>query len=115
MERKNKLKVGSVVYQLRHGTAEVRHKIDFVENAAAFSGELVFHALYDGVEILPVSRNFWTKSAFGITYMVARLDTVDRLEKEICLRYIRNADFSKLSLRDAQEFSNLLRNLISGK
>jgi hypothetical protein len=95
----NKLIIGSIIYQLRHGTAEERLVIEEVKNDIAFCKELKFNANYEGSKITLLNQSFWLKENFGNSYAVPTLDTAHRYEKEIILRFIRNSDFSNLSTK----------------
>jgi hypothetical protein len=111
----NKLRVGSIIYQLRHGTAEERLVIEAVENDTAFCKELKFNANYEGSKITLLNQSFWLKESFGNSYAVPTLETVDRFEKEIILRFIRNSNFSSLSLRELVSIKEKISSIICRK
>lgn len=115
IESQNKLRIGSIIYQLRHGSAEKKLEVEWVENDVAHVGDLKYNANYQGDKVTLLNQSFWLKESFGTTYVVAKLDNIDRYEREIGVRYIRNTDFSSLCLSEILEIKNKLAEFLSAK
>lgn len=111
----NALKKGSIVYKLRHGTAEQKIEIDSVTDYTAYSGESKFKREYEGTKVIQISERGVGRMLFGETFVVADLETIDKLENEIRMRYIRNTDYSKFSHDEIVDIQNFLKRIVDFK
>lgn len=107
------LKEGDVVFELRHGTANEKHVIVSTNGFLAFSQTKKFEQEYKGLSIRCHSGEMFSGQIFGITYEVASRDTIEKFEKEISIRYIRNTSYQKLSKSKIEEIENFIKFIVA--
>tara|TARA_R110000822_G_scaffold59642_2_gene148683 strand:+ start:143 stop:472 length:330 start_codon:yes stop_codon:yes gene_type:complete len=106
------LVVGSVIYQLRNGTAEKKIIIEEVRDGYAFSDNLRFNSSYENDKITLVNQSFWLKESFGNSYKLLTFENEERFEKDIIIRFIRNSNYSKLSIVELENIEEKILSLL---
>jgi hypothetical protein len=99
METKPRLKVGDVVFKLRHLTAQERLIIDRVSEQSAFSGEYQF-VRANLESITRVTDHGGYRKEFGESFVMETTENKENHIRDIRLRFIRNFDFHLLPERD---------------
>jgi hypothetical protein len=105
----NILRVGSIVYKLRFGVAEEKIEIDTVTDFVAFSDTVKLKREYEGSKVQSITEQGLGRTVFGESFCVSDLSTVDRLENEILMRYIRNVDYTKFSNSEIQDIHSYIK------
>lgn len=108
------LKKGDIIYRLRHKIAESKIRIDKVNNGVAYSFtyDYKFKSSYEGTKIINLNQSIWTQEPFGISYCIADEDIFESLERELKIRFIRNAPMSKLTNKDVEDLYNTFNSYI---
>lgn len=105
--KKTSLERGDILYQLRHGVAEKKIVIEKEGTQLVYSGDLSFERL----ELEPIRRVdsvVGHSKVFGESFVLGTPDNIEKHEKDIQMRFIRNYEYSKLDKTQLSQIENLL-------